>query len=220
MAPMEYVNQNKELTGFSVEYMAALAQEMGVDYKFVDTNWENIFSDLLSHKCDIILSSVSITPERQTMMEFSHPYLVVNQILLVKAQDRQYKFSQLQGKQVGLRQFSTSFYYARELQARPRHFTFIASAVEALLNDQIDAVLCDSSVTANLFAVNPQYKGLLAISDHSPQKEYYGIAVSRANPRLLERVNQAISALKAKGIYAQLLDKWLGSELASAFIPD
>lgn len=106
--PMEYRNDDMELVGFDIDFAKALGEELGVEVEFVSTAWDGIFAGLISDKYDVIISSVSITPERLQSFEFSKPYLANGQVIVVKEGDNSINsVEDLAGKKVGV-QFQTT----------------------------------------------------------------------------------------------------------------
>ena len=83
--PMEYLNDKKVPTGYSIDYIKEVAKRAGFDMKFRDVAWDGIFAGLASGNYDILASSTTITPERQKTFDFSDPYYgVVQAVVMAK----------------------------------------------------------------------------------------------------------------------------------------
>ncbi|MBU1233815.1 MAG: transporter substrate-binding domain-containing protein, partial [Proteobacteria bacterium] len=81
--PMEFVDSDKQLVGYSIDYMTAAAKAAGFTAVFKNVAWDGIFAGLAAGKYDAVCSSVSITEKRQKAMDFSIPYFMVRQALIV-----------------------------------------------------------------------------------------------------------------------------------------
>ena len=80
---MEMVDTNKNIVGFDIDFMKAVAREAGFEVVFKNTAWDGIFGGLDAGKYDAIISSVTITEERKRQYDFSEPYINIGQILVI-----------------------------------------------------------------------------------------------------------------------------------------
>ena len=80
--PIEMLDENKNVVGYSIDYLKAVAKEAGLNVEFHNTAWDGIFAGLDKEQYDVIISSVSITPERQAAYDLTEPY-VSNQLVIV-----------------------------------------------------------------------------------------------------------------------------------------
>ena len=83
--PMEYVDENKNIVGFDIDLMKAIAKEGGFEVEIRNVAWDGIFAGLAAGEYDAIISSVTITPERQEKYDFSEPYINAGQIVVAAA---------------------------------------------------------------------------------------------------------------------------------------
>ncbi|MCD6286019.1 MAG: transporter substrate-binding domain-containing protein, partial [Anaerolineae bacterium] len=83
--PMEYVDENKEIVGYDIDLMNAVAEAAGLEIEFKNVAWDGIFAGLAAGEYDAIISSVTITEERQEKYDFSEPYINAGQIVVVGA---------------------------------------------------------------------------------------------------------------------------------------
>ncbi len=209
--PMEFVNAQKQIVGYSIDYMKAAGREAGFRPVFKNTAWDGIFAGLASGKYDAICSSVSITEKRKKAMDFSEPYYTVRQALIVGRTSHARSLADLKGKKVG-GQIGTTGYFAIKAAEGviPKSYDEIGLAMEDLNVGRIDAVVCDDPVAANYALL--KYKDTLKIASviRTGQVEQYGIAVRKGNTVVLDLVNRGIRAVKAKGIDQELKKKWIG----------
>ncbi|MBI9073943.1 MAG: basic amino acid ABC transporter substrate-binding protein [Desulfatibacillum sp.] len=211
--PMEFVDANKEIVGYAIDYMNAAAKEAGFKAEFKAVAWDGIFAGLDAGKYDAICSSVSITEDRKATMDFSTPYFRVKQAVIVPKDSTVKSLDDLVGQKVGS-QISTTGTFAVNAKEGVISKTYdeVGLAIEDLHNGRIAAVVCDDPVAAQYAMQNERYKDVLKIATviETNEVEYYGIAMKKGNTEVLELVNKGIAAVKAKGIEDQLKSKWIG----------
>ena len=98
--PMEFVDADKQIVGYAIDFMKAAGQEAGFTPVFKAVAWDGIFAGLDANKYDAICSSVSITEERKKVMDFSKPYFKVRQALVVPVDSTAKSLEDLKGKKV------------------------------------------------------------------------------------------------------------------------
>ena len=209
--PMEMVNDQKQVVGYSIEYMTAAGKEAGFTPVFKNTAWDGIFAGLDNKKYDAIVSSVSITEDRKKAMDFSEPYYTVRQALIVPKASTAKSLADLKGQKVG-GQIGTTGYFAIKAAegVEPKSYDEVGLAMEDLNVGRIAAVVCDDPVAAN-YALD-KYKDTLKIAMviETGEAEHYGVAVQKGNTKTLELINKGILAVKAKGLDKELMQKWMG----------
>lgn len=210
--PMEFVDANKQITGYAIDYMKAAAKEAGFTAEFKAVAWDGIFAGLAAGKYNAICSSVSITDERKKTMDFSTPYFKVRQALVVPAKSTAKSLDDMKGKTLGA-QISTTGHFAIKKVAgvKDKSYDEVGLAFEDLFNGRIDGVVCDDPVAAQYALQNEKYKGALKIAAViEAGDEYYGIAVKKGDKEDLDLINKGIEAVQKKGIDKELLKKWIG----------
>jgi len=209
--PMEFVNDQKQVVGYSIAFMTAAGKEAGFTPIFKNTAWDGIFAGLEAKKYDAIVSSVSITDERKKKMDFSEPYFTVRQALIVNKASTAKSLADLKGQKVG-GQIGTTGYFAIKAAAgvEAKSYDEVGLAMEDLHVGRIAAVVCDDPVAAN-YALD-KYKDKLKIAAiiESGEAENYGVAVNKGNAATLALINKGIAAVKAKGLDKDLKVQWIG----------
>jgi polar amino acid transport system substrate-binding protein len=211
--PMEMVDENRQIVGYSIDYMTAAGKEAGFTPVFRNTAWDGIFAGLAAGNYDAICSSVSITEERKKAMDFSIPYYEVKQGLVVAKDSPAKTLEDLQGKSVGA-QIGTTGYFAIQKVAgvNARSYDEIGLAMQDLYNGRIDGVVCDDPVAAQYALNEPRFAErlhLVSVID-ADEPEYYGIAVNKGNNEILDLINKGIQAVKDKGIEDEIKKTWFG----------
>jgi polar amino acid transport system substrate-binding protein len=205
--PMEMKDKNGNITGYGVDMMKAIGQEAGVKIKIINVAWDDIFKGLDEGKYDAIMSSVTITPERQAKYDFSNSYFSAGQILVVPVESKGVNIS---GKTVGVLEGSTGLdAIMKQKGLKIKTYADIDKAFAEMKNHVIAGVVCDSPVAGNYTVLKDEYKGKFIISGMPFTKEDYGIVVKKGNKKLLEQINAGLEAAKMKGIDKKLEKKWL-----------
>ena len=215
--PFEMLDENKQVTGYGPDYIRAAAKEAGLEADVRNVAWDGIFAALGSNQCDAIASSVTITPERQATMAFTKPYFENYQALVVLKDSPVQKLSDLKGKTVGGQIGTTGILYTQRLNdtqdlgAKVKTYDEVGLAMEDLKNGRIDAVMCDDRVAKFHAERKAGYAENMRVAFITDEVEYFGFALRKQDTALLEKLNQGIDAVKAKGIEEQLQAKWLGN---------
>jgi len=213
-APFESQNEKKDIVGFDIEVMKAIAAKAGIEVKFTNTPWEGIFATLGTGERDIVISAVTITPERKLSMDFSEPYFEAKQLIAISQSSKTSKFTDLKTKKVGVQTGTTGDEAVQKLQGKTspniKRFESTPLAVKELLNGGVEAVVADNGVIVNYLANNKGAK-LKIVDDASFEKEFYGIAVKKGNKELLEKINKGLAGVKADGSYDKIHKKYFGS---------
>lgn len=209
--PFELVDENKQVTGYAIDYIKAVAKAAGYEADVRNTAWDGIFAALGAKQCDVIASSVTITEQRQKSMAFTTPYFENYQALIVKADSDIKTFADLKGKTAGGQIGTTGMLFLPELSpgATAKTYDEVGLAIEDLRNGRIDAVVCDEFVAYFFAEQNEAYLQQFKIVDKSVEAELYGFAVRKGDTELLENLNKGIEAVKASGLEAELIAKWL-----------
>lgn len=212
--PMEFINADKQITGYAIDFMKAAGKEAGFTPQFKAVAWDGIFAGLAAGKYNAICSSVSITPGRKKTMDFSTPYFKVRQALVVPVKSTAKSIEDMKGKTLGA-QISTTGHFAikKAADVKDKSYDEVGLAFEDLFNGRIDGVVCDDPVAAQYALQNKKYKKALKIACIiEAGDEYYGIAVKKGNTEDLDLINKGIAAVQKKGIDKKLLKKWIGGD--------
>lgn len=209
--PMEYVNADKEIIGFDVDLIRAVAKAGGFEVKITNTAWDGIFAGLKNGDYDAVISSVTITDERKKEFDFSTPYINAGQVLIVKSHVAGVTtLADLKGKSVGAQIGTTG---AMEIQkvdgVTLKTYDELGLAIEDLVNGKIDGVVADTPIAADFALQNDAYSGKLKIVGEAFTDEYYGIVVKKGNTDLLKKINAGLKKVLDAGTDEELKDKWL-----------
>jgi ABC-type amino acid transport substrate-binding protein len=197
-------------TGFDIELMEAIGEKIGRKPEFQDTSFETIFRDVQQGKFDAVISAATITDEREKAVDFSNPYYLSEQALLVKEGSSIKNLEELEGKTVGVQQGTTGQELAKEEigGAEIRPFPEGPDAVNALKSGVVEGVVIDAPVAQNAV----EKSGGVEIAEKIPTEEDYGIAVAQGETELLEEINKALKELEEDGTYTKIFKKWFHFE--------
>ncbi len=208
--PMEYVDENKEIVGYDIDLMKAVAERGGFEIEFKNVAWDGIFAGLGAGEYDAIISSVTITEDRQEKYDFSEPYINAGQIVVTAADSDITGPDTLSGFTVGAQIGTTG---AIEIQAMDgvelKEYDEVGLAFEDLVAGRIDAVVCDTPVAADFALQREEYSAVLKIVGEPFTDEYYGILVQKGNSELLEKINEGLAAVQAEGLDEDFEADWL-----------
>ena len=210
--PIEMLDENKNVVGYSIDYLKAVAKEAGLNVEFRNTAWDGIFAALESRQADIIASSVTITDKRKKAMGFSDPYCEIRQAVVVSTNSDLKNLKELDGKKVGGQIGTTGIFVMRKANAAAdiKEYDDVGLAIQDLVGGRLDAVICDDPVAMYYVNKKPDTAGKLNISFKADEKEYYGFTVRKGRKDLLEKLNKGIAAVKASGEDRKIAEKWLG----------
>jgi polar amino acid transport system substrate-binding protein len=193
-------------TGFDIELIEAIGEKIGRKPEVQDTSFETIFRDVQQGKFDAAISAATITEEREKAVDFSNPYYLSEQALLVAEGSPFKELKELEGKTVGVQQGTTGQELAKEEigGAEIRPFPEGPDAVNALKAGTVEGVVIDAPVAQNAV----EKSGGVEIAEKIPTEEDYGIAVAQGETELLEEINQGLKEVEEDGTYTKIFKKW------------
>lgn len=211
--PFEFLNTKGEVTGYTVDLVAAISREGGFAVDVKASTWDGLFARLNQGKYDIIASSVTITEERQKQMDFSLPYFETSQHLLLPASSDAKTFADLKNKVLGA-QTGTMGQNLVNSHAGfiIKPYDGLVDAIEALAEGKIEGVVCDRPV-AQYYSNTDEFRGKIKPASFpiTDVKEFYGFAVRKGDKELLALINNGLTAVKNKGIEREIYTKWFGA---------
>ena len=209
--PMEMVDTNKQIVGYDIDFLRAVAKEAGIAVEFKNTAWDGIFAGLDSGQYDAIISSVTITEERKAKYDFTDAYTSIGQILVVPKTDKTSKtIADLKGKKVGSQIGTTGSMEVKKVAGvESKTYDEIGLAFEDMAAGRVSGVVCDEPVAAHFALQKKEYKEKFKIVGKAFTKEGYGIVVKKGNTELVALLNKGIKAVKAKKLDTKIHNKWV-----------
>jgi len=211
--PMEFVDENKEIVGFDIDLMTAIAEEMGFEFEFKNVAWDGIFAGLEAGDYDAIMSSVTIRDDRLEKYDFSDPYINAGQITVVRADETEIQGPEdLPGKTVGAQIGTTGAFAIQDIEDTTlKEYDNIDLALLDLVNGNIDAVVTDTPVAADFALASDQFRGKLKIVGEPMTEEFYGVVVRKGEMQdFIAAFNEGLKKVQQSGVYDELYNKWIG----------
>ena len=215
-APMGFLDESNELTGFDIDLAKAVGEEMGKEIKFQTINWSMKETELNNNNIDVIWNGYTITDARKKQVDFTPAYLKNRQVIVTLAGSDIKKKSDLSGKKVGA-QADSSAVEAIEAESdvmatfdggQPITFDTNDLVLRDLEAGRIDAVVADE-VLINYY-INKKGADKYTILDENFGEEEYGIGVRKGDTELLDAINNALNKLKEEGKAQEISIKWFG----------
>lgn len=213
--PFETVNEQGEIVGFDVDVVNAVCERINCVARFQTTAWDGIFPALAAREFDMVASGVTITEERDQVVDFTIPYFEVDQAIAVRVEDEDLTLEDFTDSGsalvLGAQTGTTNAATAEQLVGRDRVRLYddFNAAIQGLINGDVDGVAIDD-VTADAFV--QQYAGELSVSIRDVESgDKLGFAVPEGD-ELVEALNAGIEELQADGTLDELIEKWFASD--------
>lgn len=203
--PFEYL-ENGEITGFDMDLVHEIGKLVDADIKIVDMGFDGLLPALQMKKVDLVIAGMTANEERMKTVSFTQPYYTASQVIIVKdGNDSIKSFADLKGKKVGVMLGFTGDMVVSEIDGvKIERFNVAYAGIMALQAGKVEAIVLDSEPAKNYVAQN---KGLV-LADADAEQEEYAIAVRKNDKALLEKVEKALSEIKANGTYDKLIQKY------------
>lgn len=207
--PYEMTTDSGDFEGIDIEVADAIAKKLGLELQVDDMDFDAALLAAQNGKSDIVMAGVTVTEDRQLVMNFSDSYATGVQVVIVK-EGSDVTLDNLGEKMIGTQRGTTGYIYTSD-DYGDDHVTAYdngASAVQALINGQVDCVVIDSAPAEAFVAANAG----LTILDTEYVTESYAIGVNKDNTALLDAINQALAELTADGTVQSIVDKYISAE--------
>ena len=206
-------NGTGDLTGYDVEVMKAVADELGVDVKFEETQWDAIFAGLDAGRFDVIANQVSITPERKADFAFSEPYTVSPGVIVVNDGDTSIgSFDDLTGKTTAQSLTSNWYELAKESGAKIENVEGWAQAVALLKQGRIDATINDELTFLDYQKTEGDMS--LDIAATTQDEAHNAFTFRKGSDELIAAVDSALDKLRKDGTLAEISEKYFGADVS------
>lgn len=212
--------EGNELVGYDLDLGRIIAENLGVEFEPMDTDWSGVIPSLYSGNFDLILGSLSYTPERVERVSYSIPYAEASQAALIRAEDEDLiqSVSDLSGKSIGIKLGSPGETLSETLDqilveetgtgfSEVRVYDDHPAAYISLAQGRIDAVL---NTLPTLAIVLQDQPGTYTILRDVGSDNWAGIAARPDDTELIEFVDEQLRALQADGTLEELQEKWFG----------
>ena len=207
--PYEMIADDGSIEGIDVEVADAIAKKLGLELEVDDMDFDAALLAVQQNKSDIVMAGVTVTDDRKLVMNFTDSYATGVQVVIVK-EGSDVTLDNLGEKMIGTQRGTTGYIFTSD-DYGDDHVTAYdngASAVQALLNGQVDCVVIDSAPAEAFVAANAG----LTILDTEYVTENYAIGVNKDNAALLDAINGALAELTADGTIDTIIGKYITAE--------
>ena len=208
--PYEMTTDAGTIEGIDVDTAQAIAEKLGLELQIDDMDFDAALLSVQQGKADIAMAGITVTDERMAVMSFSDSYATGIQSVIVPEGSDITSLDDLAGKKIGTQRGTTGYIYCSDDFGDNAVVAYDdgLTAVQALNNGQVDAVVIDNAPAKEFVAANPG----LVLLDTSYAEEDYAIGMNKSNTALLEAVNAALEELKADGTLQAIVDKYIKAE--------
>ena len=208
--PYESTDDNGNFVGIDIDVATAIAEKLGLELQVDDMDFDAALLAAQTGKSDLVMAGVTVTEDRQLVMDFSDSYATGIQSIIVKEDSDVATPDDLADKMIGTQRGTTGYIYCSD-DFGDEHVTPYddgLTAVQALVNGQVDAVVIDNAPAKEFVAANPGLK----ILDTAYAEEDYAIGVAKGNTAMLDAINGALEELKNDGTLQAIIDKYIKAE--------
>ena len=213
--PYEMTDDNGNYVGIDIEVAEAIADKLGLELQVDDMDFDAALLAVQNGKSDMVMAGVTVTDERKAVMDFSDSYATGIQVVIVPEDSDIASIEDMTGKMIGVQRGTTGDLYCSasvedggfgEENVTP--YDNGLTAVQALMNGQVDCVVIDNAPAQEFVDANPGLK----ILDTEYANEDYAIGVAKGNTALLDAINGALEELQADGTVQSIVDKYITAE--------
>ena len=211
-APYSFHDDSGALVGFDVEIARAIADKLGVEARFTETQWDGIIAGLDAKKYDAISNQVSITEERKQKYLFSDPYTYVYGVVIVNEDNNDINsFEDLNGKDVSLTITSNWAQVAESYGGKIVSTSGFNESIQLVLQNRADATVNDNVTFYDFIANQPDAKAKIVATSNEATES--AILIRQGDDDLQKAVNEALSQLRSEGKLAEISNKYFGTDI-------
>jgi len=216
--PFEMSDKNGTPTGVSVDFAMALGKYLGREVQIENIAWDGLIPSLKTGKIDLIISSMTMTDERQKTVDFSIPYAQSNLAILANKTSNIQDIEALnqKGKKIAVKKGTTGHLYANQYLKNAELLVFDKenAAVLEVIQGKADGFLYDQ-LTIYKNWTNHKNTTVALLKPFQEKPEYWGVAIKKGNEELREHVNAFIKQAKSDGTFDALSQKYLAEARAT-----
>ena len=208
--PYEMTTDSGEFEGIDIETAQAIADKLGLELQIDDMDFDAALLAVQQGKADMVMAGVTVTDERQNVMDFTDSYATGIQSIIVKEDSDIASVDDLAGKRIGTQRGTTGYLDCSDDVGDENVVAYDdgLTAVQMLNNGQVDCAVIDNAPAKEFIAANPGLKLL----DTAYVEESYAIGVGKGNTELKDAINTALEELKADGTLQAIVDKYITAE--------
>ena len=214
--PWSYHDESDTLVGYDVEVSRAIAEKLGVEPEYVESDWDSLFAGLDAGRFDIVCNGVEVTDERAKTYDFTTPYGYIHTALAVRKDNEDIKsFEDLKGKTTANSLASTYMELAESYGATVQGIDTLEETIQLLTAGRIDATLNADVSFYDYLNVHPDADFKLVAQTEDASHVAIPVRKGDDSASLLEAINTAIEELRADGTLKELGEKYFGQDISA-----
>ena len=214
--PWSYHDESDTLVGYDVEVSRAIAEKLGVEPEYVESDWDSLFAGLDAGRFDIVCNGVEVTDERAKTYDFTTPYGYIHTALAVRKDNEDIKsFEDLKGKTTANSLASTYMELAESYGATVQGIDTLEETIQLLTAARIAATLNADVSFYDYLNVHPDADFKLVAQTEDASHVAIPVRKGDDSASLLEAINTAIEELRADGTLKALGEKYFGQDISS-----
>ena len=213
--PWSYHDSSDTLVGYDVEVSRAIAEKLGVEPEYVESDWDSLFAGLDAGRYDMVCNGVEVTEERAKTYAFTTPYGYIHTALAVRKDNEEiHSFEDLKGKTTANSLASTYMELAESYGATVQGIDTLEETIQLLTAGRIDATLNADVSFYDYLNVHPDADFKLVAQ--TAEASHVAIPVLKSeDTAYLDALNTAIEELRADGTLKTLSEKYFGQDISS-----
>ena len=214
--PWSYHDSSDTLVGYDVEVSRAIAEKLGVEPEYVESDWDSLFAGLDAGRYDMVCNGVEVTEERAKTYAFTTPYGYIHTALAVRKDNEDiHSFEDLKGKTTANSLASTYMELAESYGATVQGIDTLEETIQLLTAGRIDATLNADVSFYDYLNVHPDADFKLVAQTEDASHVAIPLRKGDASATLLEAINTAIEELRADGTLKELSEKYFGQDISA-----
>lgn len=212
-APFTFHDDSGVLTGYDVEVIEEVANRLGVDTEFHETQWDAMFAGLDAERFDVIANQVGINEERLEKYDFSEPYTRSNAVLLIHENNEEIEtFDDIDGKVSAQTLTSNYAELAESYGAELEKVDGFNQAVDLVISERVDGTFNDKISALDFLQQRPDAP--IEIVDEEKDASENAFMFRQGHEELVEEFNNILNEMREDGTLKEISEKWFGEDVS------